>query len=264
MAYQPVTAALRVLDVLAAVSKTTGNATVGEIHRLTALDKATIVRMLITLAHAGYIVRDSDSRTYRVTGKTLQLSVGYNRYQAIGAIVSEDLAQFRQSIGWPSDVSIFDEDAMLVIETSRETEPMRFFRKPGYRAPMLYTSLGRSYLAFCPEDERQTFLERAQKNPAPEFALARAPDALDALLENVRARGYATMDESYSRDNYESQFFSIGVPIRTHAQVFGAMNIMYLRRAMTPDEARDQFLAPLVEVADKLAAKFETHTGDIA
>ncbi|MCC2614297.1 helix-turn-helix domain-containing protein [Rhizobium petrolearium] len=264
MAYQPVIAALRVLDVLAAINKTTGNATVGEIHRLTSLDKATIVRMLTTLAHAGYIVRDSDSRTYRVTGKTLQLSVGYNRHQAIGAIVSEDLAQFRQSIGWPSDVSIFDEDAMLVIETSRETEPMRFFRKPGYRAPVLHTSLGRAYLAFCPEEERQAFLERAQKNPAPEFALARALDALEALLENVRARGYATMDESYSRENYESKFFSIGVPIRTHSQVFGAMNIIYLRRAMTPDAARDQFLVPLIEVADKLAAKLETHTGDIA
>lgn len=264
MAYKPVIAALRVLDVLATVSKMNGNATVGEIHRLTALDKATIVRMLTTLAHAGYIVRSSGSQAYRVTGKTLQLSAGYNRHQAIGAIVSEDLGQFRQRIGWPSDVSIFDEDAMLVIETSREAEPMRFFRKPGYRAPVLYTSIGRAYLAFCPEKERQVFLQRAQENPAPEFALSRAPDVLEALLENVRARGYATMDESYSRETYESQFFSIGVPIRTHSQVFGAMNIIYLRRAMTPDAARDQFLPSLIEVADKLAAKLETHTGDIA
>ena len=115
MAYQPVIAALRVLDVLAAISKTAGKATVGEIHRLTTLDKATIVRMLTTLAHAGYIVRDSDNRTYRVTGKTLQLSAGYNRHQAIGSIVSEDLAQFRQFIGWPSDVSIFDEDVAFSI-----------------------------------------------------------------------------------------------------------------------------------------------------
>ena len=263
MAYKPVIAALRVLDVLAAVSKTTGEATVGKIHRLTGLDKATIVRMLYTLTHAGYVVRDSKTQTYRVTGKTLQLSVGYNRHQTIGAIVSEDLTQFRQSIGWPSDVSIFDEEAMLVIETSREAEPMRFFRKPGYRAPMLYTSLGRAYLAFCPEEERQAFLQSAQENPAPEFALSREPDALEALLETVRAQGYATMDESYSSEYYDSQFFSIGVPIRSQWRVFGAMNIIYLRQTMRPDEARDQFLGALTDVADRLAAKLEAHSGDI-
>jgi IclR family mhp operon transcriptional activator len=237
---------------------------VGRIHQLTALDKATIVRMLATLAHAGYIVRDGTRQTYRVTGKTLQLSAGYNRQQAIGAIVSEDLRQFRQRVGWPSDVSILDEDAMLIIETSREAEPMRFFRHPGYRAQVLYTSLGRAYLAFCPERERQAFLERARADLSPEFALARDPEALDRLLETVRAQGFATMDESYSRENYDSQFFSIGVPIRTRSQVFGAMNIIYLRRAMTPEVARDQFLGPLTEVAATLAAKIEAHSGAMA
>lgn len=264
MAYKPVIAALRVLDVLATVSKSNGHATVGEIHRITTLDKATIVRMLTTLAHAGYIVRDRDSQSYRVTGKTLQLSAGYNRHEAISAIVSEDLGAFRQRIGWPSDVSILDGDAMLVIETSREVEPMRFFRKPGYRASVLSTSLGRAYLAFCPEEERQTFLERVRPNPSQEFALSRDPEALQALLEEVRAQGYATMDESYSRENYDSQFFSIGVPIRTPSQVFGAMNIIYLRRAMTPEAAREQFLVPLTDVADTLAAKLQAHSGPVS
>ena len=46
--YKPVNAALRGLDVLAAVNKLKGRATIGELHRETSLDKATIVRMLET------------------------------------------------------------------------------------------------------------------------------------------------------------------------------------------------------------------------
>lgn len=258
MSYKPVTAALRVLDVLAAVSSAPGKATVGEVHRLTGLDKATIVRMLTTLNHAGYIVRDTDELGYRTTGKTLQLSAGYDRHKTVSAIISEDLHAFRLTIGWPSDVALFDRDAMIVVDTSRQAEPMQFYRDAGYRAPMLQTSLGLSYLAFCPEAERKCFLEWAAENPAPQFALARRPELLARRLDEVRQQGYATMDESYSRENYDSQFFSLGVPLMKGTAIFGAINVMYLRSAMTPDDAREKVLAPLQQVATQIAAKLES------
>ena len=68
--YKPVNAVIRGMEVLAAVNKLKGKATVGEIHRETAIDKATIVRMLETLMHAGYVYRDDDRTMYEVTGKT--------------------------------------------------------------------------------------------------------------------------------------------------------------------------------------------------
>ena len=46
----------------------------GENHRRTGLDKATIVRMLESLVHAGFVVRDEQDRAYQITGKTLMLS----------------------------------------------------------------------------------------------------------------------------------------------------------------------------------------------
>ena len=61
--YRPVNAVLRGLDVLLATNRLKGRATVGEIHRHTGLDKATIVRMLETLAHAGLTVRNEETRT---------------------------------------------------------------------------------------------------------------------------------------------------------------------------------------------------------
>ena len=263
--YRPVTAALRVLDVLASVSQTTEGATVGDIHRKTKLDKATIVRMLTTLAHAGYVVRDyivrEDERiAYRATGKTLQLSAGYDRHTAISAIVSQDLQEFRQQIAWPSDVAIFDRDAMIVVDTSRQAEPMQFRRVPGFRAAVLVTSLGLAYLAHCPETERAEYIALAAQDPNAVNDLARQPDALHRKLEQVRRQGYATMDEMYSRENYHSQFFSIGVPIMTETRIFGSLNIIYLRSALSPDEARDSLLKPLQTVARKMATRLAEHS----
>lgn len=259
--YRPVTAALRILQVLAAVNRSPDRATVGEVHRLTGLDKATIVRMLITLAHAGYIVRDEEHAVYRVTGKTLELSAGYDRHTAISTIVSDDLRAFRQSIGWPSDVAIFDRDAMIVVETSRTAEPLQFHRSPGFRAPVLVTSIGLAYLANCPQTERDAFIARAAADPSPTCELARRPAELAAKLEQVRTQGYATMEEIYSRENYDSQFFSIGVPIMSGQQVFGAINIIYLRAALSAQDARDTMLAPLQDVANRMAMKLEQRVG---
>lgn len=80
---------------------------------------------------------------------------------------------------------------------------------------------------------------------------------LDARLNTIREQGYAVMDESYSRGVYDSQFLTIGVAIRCPNQVFGAINTIYLRSALSSEEAREKLLEPLTQLAAALAQKFE-------
>lgn len=253
--YQPVTAALRVLEVLAAVNRLGTRANVAEIHHLTGIDKATVVRMLETLIAAGYVLRDKVQPVYHPTGKTLSLSTAYDRHRAVIDIVSDDLADFRQRIGWPSDVALFDHDAMLVVQSSRQNEPLHFKRASGFRAPVLATSLGLAYLANCPESEREEYLTRAAADPAMWNDLARNRPLLETKLEAIRAQGYATMEESYSRSFYESKFFSLGVAIMTPERIFGAINVIYLRSALTEKAAKEELLGPTRNVAARMAEK---------
>lgn len=253
--YKPVTAALRVLEVLAAVNRLGPRATLAEIHHDAGIDKATTVRMLETLIHAGYVLRDREQAIYRPTGKTLALSSAYDRHRVVSALISDDLAEFRQQVGWPSDVALMDQDAMLVVKSSRQNEPLHFVRASGFRAPVLVTSLGLAYLAYCPDSEREAFIAQAAQNLSRFNDLARNPDLLAPKLARVRQNGYATMEESYSRNVYDSQFFSIGVPIMAKGHVFGAINVVYLRSALTEVAARDQLLAPLQAVAGRMAVR---------
>jgi IclR family transcriptional regulator, mhp operon transcriptional activator len=259
--YKPVTAALRVLDVLAAANRLGERASVGEIHRLTGIDKGTIVRMLETLIHAGYLVKIAGQPNYQVTGKALSLSTAYNRHSAVGTIIAPLMSDFRQRIGWPSDVAIFDTDAMLVVKTSREGESFTLNRAPGFRAPVLGASLGLAYIAFCPEAERKAFFTRIAGDPAPWNKILNEPERLERRLADVRSRGYATMDENYSRIEYDSRISSIGVPIMTARRVFAAINVVYLNAALTPAAARDALLAPLQSVASMMAQELEAKDG---
>ncbi len=255
--YKPVIAALRVLDVLAAVNRLDTRASVAEIHRRTGIDKATIVRMLETLAHAGYLVRDGDQAVYQVTGKALSLSTAFDRHTVVGTIIAPLMAEFRQRIGWPSDVALFDVDAMLVVKSSRQGEPFSFNRAPGFRAPVLGTSLGLAYIAHCPAVERDDILRRIRDDSAPWSKLAHDPSRLTRKLEEVRANGYATMDENYSRIEYEGRIGSIGVPIMTDRKLFAAINVIYLNSTLRPEAARDTLLSPLQDVARKMAHELE-------
>ena len=58
--------------------------------------------MLETLEHEGYVTRNPTNSGYRVTGRTLQLSRGYDIHQRIGQASEPILAEFRKAIGWPS------------------------------------------------------------------------------------------------------------------------------------------------------------------
>ncbi|MDO9526754.1 MAG: helix-turn-helix domain-containing protein [Gemmobacter sp.] len=259
--YKPVIAALRVLEVLSALNRLRTNATVASIHRATGIDKATVVRMLETLIHAGYVLRDPLQPVYRPTGKTLSLGTGYDRHTTASAVLSDDLTAFRQQVGWPSDVALFDGDAMLVVTSSRPAEPLNFIRASGFRAPMLLTSLGLAYLANCPAQERIAFVTQAAADPAPVNDLARNPALLDTKLDRIRTQGFATMDPSYSRAQYDAQFSSIGVPIMTSGRIFGAINVIYLQSALSERDALDRLLVPLQQVAAQMAPKLADRLG---
>lgn len=258
--YLPVAALVRGLDVLTAINKLKERATVGELHRETHLNKATIVRMLETLAHAGFVHRESDRPYYEVTGKTLLLCAGYDQHRAVGRIVAPILAAFRKQVAWPSDVAIFDRDAMLVVDTSREADPMLLNRLPGYRAPMLATSLGLAYLAFSDAATRAGILNQQASDPAPWNELARDPAKAGRHLDTIRERGYAEMHPAYSRADYGNQLSTIGVPILSDGMAIAAMNVLYLKSAIPLEKAVETLLPGLRESAAKIAAAIASST----
>jgi IclR family transcriptional regulator, mhp operon transcriptional activator len=251
--FKPVIALARGLEVLRVVNEE-GQSTIRSLHKATALDKATIVRMLETLEHEGYVMRNPEQAVYMPTGRTLMLSQGYDSHLWIGSICEPILNEFRSQIGWPSDVAIYDQDAMVVVQSTRGRQgPITFNRKPGFRAPVLMTSLGLAYLAFCGQAERERIIALLGAIPGAPTELARHPRKLQSVLQGVRESGYAVMDEAYSQREYDGLVWAFSVPVRRGEEVFASINIMTLKSAITSEEAIAKFLGPLQETANRLA-----------
>jgi len=260
--FKPVIALSRGLDILRVVNEER-QASVGSLHKATGLDKATIVRMLETLEHAGYVLRDVDRAIYAPTGRALLLSQGYDQHLWIGSVAEPIMREFRKEIGWPSDIAIFDHDAMIVAQTPREAGSMLFSRKPGFRFPVLATSMGRAYLAFCDDEEREEIVARLAETPGYWTDLARRPRLLGKLIAETRRRGYALMDDRYSAEIFDGKVWAMGVPVAARdfackRQVFACINIVMLRSAVGEANGARQFLEPLRRAAARIADALTT------
>jgi IclR family transcriptional regulator, mhp operon transcriptional activator len=250
--FEPVIALSRGLEVLR-VLNAERQSTVGSLHKATGLNKATIVRMLETLEHEGYVMRDADRAVYLPTGRCLLLSHGYDQHLWIGGVAEPIMHEFRKQIGWPSDIAIFDRDAMIVAQTTREPGSMLFSRRPGFRFPLLSTSMGRAYLAYCTEEQQTRIIAALAAIPGRSTELARQPKKLAQLLAEVRERGFAVMDEAYSQHVFDGRVWAMGVPVRDGDEVYASINIMMLNGVISLEDAVKMFLKPLQATANRIA-----------
>ncbi len=250
--FAPVVAVLRALDCLIAVNRLK-EASVADVARDTGLNRSTVVRMLETLIHAGFIVRQPMRAVYLPTGRTLDLSAGYQRHEEMALVAAPVLGALRQCLKWPSDVAVFDGDAMVVAQTSRGPGRLDFNRGPGYRAPLLGSSIGLSFLAFCSKADRARGLAAVKAGPEPWNAPARNTATLHRLLARLRRDGYATMHPAYASAAYDGTASAVGVPILHGGVAVGSLNVMYLRDTIDEAAAIARFVAPLREAATEIA-----------
>jgi IclR family transcriptional regulator, mhp operon transcriptional activator len=248
--FSPIIALQRGLSVLALVNKEK-SVSIKTIHEGTGLHKATITRMLETLMDSGYVAKTARS-TYVPTGRTLLLSQGYNLASRVGDIAGPILVEFRRSVGWPSDIALYNDDSMIVVETSRDRGPLYFRRESGYRAPLLLTSIGLAYLAFCDAERCDRIIKRLATVADPRNDLSRDRATLNRTLAEVRAKGFSTMNRSYSMQEYGGKVWDLAVPVHDGQHIYASINILMLRNACSEQDAIKRFLGPLQEVAVRL------------
>jgi IclR family transcriptional regulator, mhp operon transcriptional activator len=249
--FDPVTAVVRALDVLRLVNRLE-HASVTEIHKQTEIPKATVLRMIETLVSCGYVTRVRGMATYAATGRCLLLSNGFQAHARVIAAAGPLLGTFRKKIGWPSDFGIFDKDAMVIAVTSREFGVMSLNRKAGERTPLLLSALGRAYFAFCEVNERERILEVLRSSTNPLDKAAKNPTAARRMLDETKAQGFSLTDKGYLDTVYEGAIWGIGVPVIGAGRVLAAMNVMFLRNAMSLDAGIKSLVPALKRAAAEI------------
>lgn len=246
-----VRALVRGLAVLRHVN-TAGAARPSEIAQALGIPRPTVYRILETLEEAGYVVFSASANLARVTRLAASLGDGAAMTTELCRAAGPVFAEYAARMIWPLDLAVYENAAMVIQETTHGRSPLSIDRAmTGYRLPMLRTSAGRAYLAFCPVAERDLILDHLRRLGDPADAPFLEPIWLERMLQETQARGFAIRDAG----EFRPQTASLAVPVRIGAGVSGCVSLIWIRSAMTTQRAIETAAEPVAEMAKRIAAQ---------
>lgn len=253
--YKLVRGLSRGLTLLNALNRLDGGATPTALAQITGLHRTTVRRLLETLQEEGYVRRSGSDDSFQLSMKVRELSEGFRDEQWISAVAAPLLAELLQEVVWPTDICTLDVDAMVVRETTHRFSRLSFHRSMvGRRLPLLQTATGLTYLAFCDDLEREQIVALLARRNEPEFRLAKDRVALENVLRKVKHRGYG---ENFMAWNQEERIASIAVPLFLSSRLLGCLNLVYVAKAMSIEEAAARYLAQLQTTARKISESLQ-------
>jgi IclR family mhp operon transcriptional activator len=235
----------RGLDVLHEINRS-GGIRAGDVARQLDLPRPTVYRLLETLEELGYVARSASDDRFRVTRRASSLGDGYDPGVVICQAAAPYLAELSKSLVWPVDLSTYENAAMVIQETTHSRSPLSIDRGMiGKRLPVLRTSAGRAYLAACAPRERDVIINHLRRIDEADDRPFLEADRLSRMIAETAQRGYAIRSEG----EFNPKTASIAVPIVRDDEVFGCISIIWIRSALSLDQAIAEFVAPLCEAA---------------
>ncbi|MEW6454764.1 MAG: IclR family transcriptional regulator C-terminal domain-containing protein [Pseudomonadota bacterium] len=236
------------------------NCALQDLHRSTKIPKATLLRILETLQRAGMVTRRLGDGRYRISSDFLQIAPRSARYSRVTEIAGPVLDRLCRKVLWPSDLMLPAGDHLQIAETSQAVTPFNLKVSPiGAHVNYLMSAVGRAYLAYCPDKEREEILRRLRKSRKLVDRLARDPKRFERILEETRKRGYGLRDPSfgggpYGREPIDEGVSAIAVPLRDGKQVHGAINILWIRTAHSIEDFAAMHFRDLQSAAAEIVA----------
>lgn len=230
-----------------------------ELHAQSKLPKSTLVRILATLEASGYVRRRIGDGSWRRSGhghyepasmlESLLLDVG-----------SEVLDSFCRQVVWPSDLAVYRNGAMQIVESSRRRTPFLINRSEiGLRVPVLQTGLGVAWLAYCEDSEREAIIADLAASTDPFDRPVLEPGLVESIVAETRAKGYAARAKGFQPRwrTAEDKTSGIAVPVFAGGRVIAAVNIVWVLSAYTESEFAGLYLARLQEAAREIGSRVE-------
>lgn len=238
----------RGLRLLQAFGTRSSPMTLSEIAALASLPRATARRILLTLAHGGYV--SSDGKLFTPTSHVLTLAGAYLRSNQLVAVLQPVLDEIAISAQEISSLAVLDGDEVVFIARGSPTRIFSGGVDIGYRLPSFCTAVGRALLGRLGDAELKAKLT-ATKREALTPQTVTDPKRLLATIIADRVRGYSLVDREA-----EPHFRSIAVPVKRYdGAVVAAINIGAHVDRISTDEMTRRFLPLLREQAEKVAQR---------
>ena len=244
-----VEAIARGLDVLKAFEPGRPRMTLADVATETGLARPTARRILRTLDALGYV--RADAGAFALTPRVLELGMTYVQSLGLWDVARPHLEALVRRTGESSSVAQLDGSDIVYVARVAVPKIITLRVSIGTRFPAAATSLGKVLLAGLPAADLDAVLaEPSRAGVHPRWQPDRAE--LDAVLREVRARGWALTDEQLAPG-----IRSVAAPLRDGAgRVIAALNVTVHAAETSVETLTGDYLPLLLRTAGDVSADF--------
>ena len=252
----------RGLDVLRAIRNGQG-LSLHALHGETSAPKASLLRIVRTLEEAGWIQRRLADGAYLPLRQPQRPAPASRQRARLVEIAAPALRELNQRMPWPSDIAVREGLGMLVLESNRSLSGLVVNRDVvGYRPGMVWSAMGRAYLAFCPQTECDELLAALRASADPGDQAAQRTEWLQRIIAQTQRQGYAVRDPRNIGPDAEAlkRFSAIAVPVLAGGGVQACLSCVWITDLANEAQIVERHLAQLRLAAARIGERLAEAT----
>ncbi len=243
---------LKAFDILEAIAAHHRPMGVTEIARTVGINKATVHRLLRTLADRGYVRQMEPSGAYALGFQLLALGNAVLDSLDLVKVARPLMQELSDTSGETVFLYVYDRGAVTLVHSVESTQAVRASLNAGRNVPIHATAAGKVFLAFR-DGEVLERLERTRLKRYTDRTIVNIQE-LKRQLEQVRSA-----DIAFDNGEYLHEVWCISTPIRNHrGEVVAALSLAGPEHRI--ETSHRQFLVDLVrQTGIKLSLQLGWH-----
>lgn len=207
--------------------------TLGEISKLSGLNKPTARRIALSLVECGLLQQPKKRGKYSLGMKFLDFSKTIKSNNVTMDIAMPRLIQLSRKVDETVSLALWDGMKAVIVQSINPSHPLKVTSNEGTILGLHYTSLGKAILAEMSESELQNYYEDGLEKSTPN-TITDLND-LKMHLNRVRQEGLSVDDEEFAIG-----VKGIGAPIKDgEGKLVGAISILGPSVRLTRERMRE-------------------------
>ena len=241
---------IRGLEILESFTPSDPHLTLQDLAGKTGLPKTTVHRFLKTLLTMNYVTLDSRTKSYSLAPRVMAL--GFSVLS--GMDLRQTAFPYMEALSKETDqnvnLAVLDRAEMLYIERITVRQIININLYVGSRVNCYMTAMGRSLIAFLSRESYEQLLSELLRDKEAVKVIGRNGEKLNAILDEVRRRGYASND-----GEWVPGLRAIGAPVfNGRGEVEASLNMSFISQMIGFDEMIEKYVPPLMTTAGRISA----------
>ncbi|MBS0536642.1 MAG: IclR family transcriptional regulator [Proteobacteria bacterium] len=241
-----VPALIRGLTILQRLSGESRGLTLSEVAAALGVTRSSAYRLLFTLGHMGFVVSNTDTKTYALGPEVLRLGYGYLASRDLVEVATPHLVRLRDRTGWSAHLGELQGRDVVYLARVATRRSIASTVHVGTRLPARATTMGRILLSgLTPDEVRDLYRDQPYSREAGQGSLS----DLEAQLAADRANGVVVQNSGY-----EPGVASVAAPVRdTSGKIIAAINISAVALLTTETDLQGPLTAEVVTTAQAIS-----------